>query len=1169
MHIRRYHRSSSMMAGLIAAGLIPVLCGTAPAQSVIGASWTGGANGSWFSTNGMGQAINWSTINVPNNGTPSNTEYAVSITGPSGVTVTAESSATVDSLNFSVPNGVLSITGNIGFTNNNAGGVFIAATDSIQISGSGTLLVYGNLPVSGGGNITLGGSNTNIGGGFQHLTLTNASTIQGTGNIGVNGDSLILANQSGGLINANVSGQTLTVALATGSTNAGTLQASNGGILALEGTLINSGTITALAGSTVGLNGNQFGAVTVTAAAGGQLSTAGNGMILGTSVTLDGTSSPMVNAGNFQVVNTAVQGTLTNNGAITFAANGNLSVVANTTLNGTGTVTMAAGTNISGGVQHLTLTNASTIQGVGGIGTAGDSLILANQSAGLINANVSGQTLTVALATGSTNAGTLQASNGGALALEGTLINSGTITALAGSTVGLNGNQFGALTVTAAAGGQLSTAGNGMILGTSVTLDGTGSPMVNAGNFQVVNTAVQGTMTNNGAITFGTNDTLSVVGNTTLNGTGTVTMAAGTNISAGVQHLTLTNAATIQGAGGIGTVGDSLILANQAGGLINANVSGGTLTVNAATGSTNAGTLEASNGGTLLLEGTLANTGTILSQTGSTMSLSGTALSNLPGGVINVAGLVGSGTLSIAAGSTTTTSPTTTGASYSGTISGAGALTVNGLGTQTLTATNSYTGGTNVLSGTLSVASDANLGTGNVTGGTPGTVAFTGTTSTTKSFAMNGGKITVAAGQTVTFNGGPVSGATLDGAGTFATNATNGAQFVNVTTEPSVVITSNSAKDQFEHFTNSAALTVAAGVNTSGASTTVNLNGFTNEGVGTITIGAGSQVNVANFQSYGMMTVNPATGSQETLVTDRGNSALGFNAGSQTFLGTPATAPGMNGPYLDGLDLHGHNMLLTGGLFVNNGFTADSQSMSTSIIVGYGALFKGAGTNFVPIVTQNGGKFQAGNSPGVADFGSLVLGAGGVNNYVFAIDDATGTAGPGPDALGHVSGWGLIKAVQANLPLAGGGAISRQFHLDRDAGRSTDGSPRHAGRPDDRRHGYRRPDGQFRSDTVVLVAGRAMDRNLFRPDRHGDAECRDGVQHQRVCECIQRHVWLVPRRDGSNAVADLHADPCAGAGDAGVDGAVGAGRRLGGSLATAAGCDLAGAVKPPTVSVIC
>jgi hypothetical protein len=67
-------------------------------------------------------------------------------------------------------------------------------------------------------------------------------------------------------------------------------------------------------------------------------------------------------------------------------------------------------------------------------------------------------------------------------------------------------------------------------------------------------------------------------------------------------------------------------------------------------------------------------------------------------------------------------------------------------------------------------------------------------------------------------------------------------------------------------------------------------------------------------------------------------------------------------------------------------------------------LAKGAGSYQNGVITVNDGKFQAGNSPGKATFGRLVLGPGGVSNYVFAIDDATGMAGPSPDALGHVSG---------------------------------------------------------------------------------------------------------------------------------------------------------------------
>jgi fibronectin-binding autotransporter adhesin len=362
----------------------------------------------------------------------------------------------------------------------------------------------------------------------------------------------------------------------------------------------------------------------------------------------------------------------------------------------------------------------------------------------------------------------------------------------------------------------------------------------------------------------------------------------------------------------------------------------------------------------------------------------------------------------------------------SGAIGGAGSVTMSGSGILSLSNTsNTFSGGVNLATGTVAIPADGALGTGPVTFSSTGTLAYSATTATGKTFVLNGGTLAANNGVTLSLNGGIVTGGILDGGGTFATNATNGAQFIAITATPSVAITSNSAKDQFVHFDSSAAFTVAAGVNTGGTSTTLNLNGFTNEGIGTVTIGAGSEINVANFQSYGTMIVTPATGSQTTMVTNQGSSALGFNGGSQTFLGTPATAPGPSGPYLDGVDLHGHNLVLTGGLFVNNGFTVDSTGNS-SIIVGYGALYKGAGTNFVPIVTQNGGKFSAGNSPGISPNGSLVIGPGQLNTFDWQINDAgpsathptaPGVAGPSADTNGNVSGWSVIASEMLTSPI--------------------------------------------------------------------------------------------------------------------------------------------------------
>jgi hypothetical protein len=100
------------------------------------------------------------------------------------------------------------------------------------------------------------------------------------------------------------------------------------------------------------------------------------------------------------------------------------------------------------------------------------------------------------------------------------------------------------------------------------------------------------------------------------------------------------------------------------------------------------------------------------------------------------------------------------------------------------------------------------------------------------------------------------------------------------------------------------------------------------------------------------------------------------------------------------------------------------------VIADYGALVKGAGFFQNAVITQNGGRFQAGNSPGVAKFGWFILGPGGVSDYVFAINDATGIAGPAPDAAGQVSGWGLVQAVTQPV---GGMTTSGDFDWTADA----------------------------------------------------------------------------------------------------------------------------------------
>src|SRR5262249_49459380 len=162
------------------------------------------------------------------------------------------------------------------------------------------------------------------------------------------------------------------------------------------------------------------------------------------------------------------------------------------------------------------------------------------------------------------------------------------------------------------------------------------------------------------------------------------------------------------------------------------------------------------------------------------------------------------------------------------------------------------------------------------------------------------------------------------------------------TIQPSLSITSNIAADVFRNVNNSAALSVAPGVNSAGTSSTVNFRSFVNQGLGTMTLGANSQVNVAGFQSYVTLTLAPGTNPGGGLVTQLvnvGTSALGFNTGSRTFISTPA----QSGNFAAGIDLKGKNAIVAGGLFVNNGYVVDSSPGGTATVVAdYGSLVKGA-----------------------------------------------------------------------------------------------------------------------------------------------------------------------------------------------------------------------------------
>ncbi len=102
----------------------------------------------------------------------------------------------------------------------------------------------------------------------------------------------------------------------------------------------------------------------------------------------------------------------------------------------------------------------------------------------------------------------------------------------------------------------------------------------------------------------------------------------------------------------------------------------------------------------------------------------------LNGGTVSVAqnstvgSLSGSAALQIAENATLTVGDANN-STYTGAISGAGAIEKSGTGTLTLSGNNTFSGGLTVNEGTVSVTSKGNLGAGSVTVGQNGTVLFT------------------------------------------------------------------------------------------------------------------------------------------------------------------------------------------------------------------------------------------------------------------------------------------------------------------------------------------------------------------------------------------------------------------------------------------------------------
>ncbi len=421
-------------------------------------------------------------------------------------------------------------------------------------------------------NLIVGATASNV--------LTNVNnTISGAGNIG--DGSMALNNQS--LIDANAgAGQNvLYINTSNGTTNTGVLEATAGSTLSLYGdSYANAGgTIQALnnsggSGSVVDL---QHG-VTINR---GTLTTTGNGVIEtvnADSATLNG----VTNTGTVIVHDNStllLQGTITNNGTLQINSAGNLTnleMSGNVTLTGTGTVSLDnQAPNVIRGAStgKEVLTNQQTIQGAGDIG--GNFMALVNRGTIDAKAGPGQNALDIYTNNGTTNTGTLEATNGSTLDLIGyTFTNTGgTIKAIgSGAVVNLQSG----VTI---AGGTLADSGGGVIEtvnADSATLNG----VTNTGTVSVHDNStlsLQGTIASSGTLQInsaGNKTVLQMNGNVSLTGGGTVVMGNQPNnliVGAAASNVLINVNNTISGAGNIGA--GSMALNNES--LIDANAGAG------------------------------------------------------------------------------------------------------------------------------------------------------------------------------------------------------------------------------------------------------------------------------------------------------------------------------------------------------------------------------------------------------------------------------------------------------------------------------------------------------------------------------------------------------------------------------------------------------------------
>lgn len=668
----------------------------------------------------------------------------------------------------------------------------------------------------------------------------------------------------------------------------------------------------------------------------------------------------------------------------------------------------SATANVTVATDFIYVTNASdtaTIDASNGTSFSEAVAIAANDNTGsqtiVFASNLAGQSLT--LNSVSINESlTFDMDQASGLVLTG-----GTIT-LAGDTTQTFAHGSGdsaTISSVIAGSGALNKAGAG-----NLTLSGTGNTFSGGTSISAGTLTASGSsaLADNGSLSVSSGATLALSSNETignLSGAGSINLGSSSLTSN--QTADTTFSGNISGTGGLNL--------NQIGSATYSTTLSGT---NTYTGNTVLG-----NYGWLKLNGdaSMSSSNSVRVNGNSVLTLlSDQTIGSLASNNINASIQLGSYTLSAGGDNTST--------SVSGTVSGTGSLIKQGSGTLTLAGSNTYGGTTTVSAGTLSVASDGNLGSGtiNLAGGSvldvsgsttiDNAIVLTGNSSIGNSSAVAiSGAISGAydlsktGAGTLTLSGNNSYGATFLNAGTLsiANDGNLGSGAVNLAAGTTLALTGASIIDNAIVLGGDATVTASANATLSGvvsgayALTKAGAANLTLDGsntYGATTVSAGT-LSVASDSNLGSGTLTLAAGSTLAVTSATTiDNAIALSGAATVSTSADTTLSGV---------ISGSNDLTKTGAAALTLSGSNTYSGSTSVSTGTLSVASDANLGAGSLNLANGTTLQ-------------ITGNTTIDNALVLTGIATVNAGAASTLSGTLSGTGsLTKTGSSSLTLAG------------------------------------------------------------------------------------------------------------------------------------------------------